>query len=79
MKQHTFIQPPKVLLRAQLDNIAIVPASLLPFKETWQKVANTMPKGSILLCHFQSTRQEQILKNIGDLFVKNGHSAYDDS
>jgi len=41
MKQYTLIQPPKVLQKARLDNIAIVPASQLPCKAVWQHVANT--------------------------------------
>jgi hypothetical protein len=74
MKNHyIFTQPPQALRKAKLDNIAIVPASLLPFKETWQKIANKMPKGSILLCHMGSTKQQQILKLVESLFKQNGH------
>ena len=41
--------PPRALKRAQLDNLALVPASLLPCKVTWQQMASELPTGSILL------------------------------
>ena len=46
--QH-FQSPPKALQRARLDNLAIVPASLLPEKTEWQALANTLPAGSTLI------------------------------
>src|SRR4051812_36885868 len=30
----------------QLDNVALVPASLLPLKSEWQKQANELPQGT---------------------------------
>ncbi len=44
-------RPPRALRRAglQLDNIALVPASLLPFKDQWQRVANGLPVGDVLM------------------------------
>ncbi len=30
------------------DNLTLVPASLLPFKDEWQRIANDLPKGSAL-------------------------------
>jgi hypothetical protein len=49
---YTFTRPPKALARktTRLDNIALVPASLLPYKEAWQQIANRMPAGSVLVC-----------------------------
>jgi hypothetical protein len=41
--------PPTALQRARLDNLAIVPASLLPEKAEWQALANTLPVGSTLI------------------------------
>jgi hypothetical protein len=46
---------PKALLKARLDNIAIVPASMLGLKALWQTAANTLPQGGVLLCHSQPT------------------------
>ena len=36
--------------KVKLDNVALVPASLLPYKEHWQQLANTLPTGSVLIC-----------------------------
>jgi hypothetical protein len=53
--------PPKALLKARLDNIAIVPASLLGLKALWQTTANTLPQGGVLLCHSpQNSRWREI-------------------
>jgi hypothetical protein len=43
--------PPQALQRpdVKLDNLAIVPASLLPNKVSYQKYANTLPRGQVLL------------------------------
>lgn len=44
-----FTRPPLGLRRAKLDNLALVPASLLPFKAKWQRLANDLPEGNILI------------------------------
>src|SRR4051812_11740704 len=43
-------RPSRVLTRrsVKLVNVALIPASLLPYKEHWQHIANELPKGSIL-------------------------------
>ncbi len=69
-----FQRPPTSLFKTQLDNIAIVPASLLPFKSTWQQIANALPKGSILICHSPTNaKQKKILEDVGSLFKQKGH------
>jgi hypothetical protein len=74
MKQYTLVQPPIALQKAKLDNVAIVPASQLPFKAVWQSVANTLPQGSILLYHFpQSKPYKQIMNKVRELFEEKGH------
>lgn len=42
--------PPRVRRgrRDRLDNLALVPANFLPFKEQWQQVANVLPDGDAL-------------------------------
>ncbi len=42
-------EPPAPLRRAKLDNLALIPASLLPFKEQWQGIANELPEGATLI------------------------------
>ena len=45
----SFAAPPVQLRRARLDNLAIVPASLLPHKAEWQALANSQPTGSTVI------------------------------
>jgi len=57
-----------------MDNIAIVPASMLGLKALWQTAANTLPKGGVLLCHSQqNTRQRKLVERIGETFKQQGH------
>jgi hypothetical protein len=73
--RYRLTNPPKALLRARMDNIAIVPASLLGVKALWQTAANTLPKGGVLLCHTQqNTRQRKLLERVGDTFRQQGHT-----
>jgi hypothetical protein len=68
-------RPPKALLKAKLDNIAIVPASMLPLKTTWQRVANTLPKRGVLLCHSRkNTRQKKLLERVEEVFKRLGYA-----
>jgi len=58
-----------------MDNIAIVPASLLGLKALWQTAANTLPQGGVLLCHSQqNARQRRLLERIGETFRQQGHA-----
>jgi hypothetical protein len=41
--------PPKALRKAMLDNLTLVPGSLLPFKERYQRIANGLPAGEVLV------------------------------
>jgi hypothetical protein len=41
--------PPKALRRARLDNLALLPASLLPFKAEYQAIANQQAPGTTLV------------------------------
>ena len=45
----SFSPPPLPIRSARLDNLAIVPASLLPDKAEWQALANALPAGSTLI------------------------------
>jgi hypothetical protein len=35
--------------RGKPGNSAVVPASMLPYKEQWQAAANSLPKGTVLV------------------------------
>jgi hypothetical protein len=45
----SFTPPPRALKRAKLDNLALLPASLLPYKDAWQQLANDQPPGTTLV------------------------------
>jgi len=45
-----FGTPRRALRKARLDNLALVPGDLLPLKEQWQRLANDLPEGSVLIC-----------------------------
>jgi hypothetical protein len=49
MRHDRFTRPPRRLRQAKLDNVALVPASLLPFKSEWQALANQLPAGAVLV------------------------------
>ena len=73
--RYRFTRPPKALLKTKLDNIAIVPASMLPFKTTWQKRANKLPKRGVLLCHSRkNTRQKKLLERVEEVFKRLGYA-----
>ena len=69
-----FTKPPKALLKAKLDNIAIVPASMLPLQQTLQALINTLPQGAVFLCHAEkNTRQRKLLERVEETFRQHGH------
>jgi peptidase E len=71
---YQFTKPPKALLQARPDNIAIVPASMLPFKKTLQELINKLPQGVVFLCHAEeNTRQRKLLERVEETFKQQGH------
>jgi hypothetical protein len=70
-----FTNPPKALLKARLDNIAIVPASMLPFQKSLRELINTLPQGAVFLCHTEeNTKQRKVLEQIEETFRRQGHA-----
>ena len=73
--RYRFTNPPKAILNTKLDNIAIVPASMLPLTETLKERVNTLPKGGVFLCYAkENSRQRKILERIGEAFREHGHT-----
>ena len=73
--QYRLTNPPKAILNARLDNIAIVPASMLPLTQTLKEKVNTLPKGGVFLCYAQeNSRQKKILERVEETFRKQGHA-----
>ena len=72
--RYRLTNPPKALLKARMDNIAIVPASMLPLTETLKEKVNTLPQGGVVLCYAaENTRQKKILERVGETFRQHGH------
>jgi hypothetical protein len=72
--RYRLTNPPKALLKARLDNIAIVPASMLPLTQTLKEKVNTLPKGGVFLCYAQeNNRQRKILERVKETFREHGH------
>jgi hypothetical protein len=72
--RYRLTHPPKALLKARLDNIAIVPASMLPLTKTLTEKVNTLAKGGVFLCYAQeNTRQRKILERVEETFKQQGH------
>ena len=68
-------QPPYALRRrgVQLDNIALVPASLLPCKATYQAIANALPRGDVLIVLPTSdTPEKRVLETAAARFAAKG-------
>lgn len=72
--RYRFTNPPKAILKARLDNIAIVPASMLPLTPIIKEKVNTLPKGGVVLCYTaENTRQRKLLERVGETFRVQGH------
>jgi hypothetical protein len=72
--RYRLTNPPKAILKARLDNIAIVPASMLPLTQTLKEKVNTLPEGGVFLCYAQeNSRQKKILERVEETFREHGH------
>ena len=51
MRNYRFSRPPKELRQksVKLDNVALVPGNLLPYKSEYQQITNDLPRGGILI------------------------------
>ena len=73
--RYRFTNPPKALLEARLDNIAIIPASMLPLTPLLKEKVNTLPKGGVFLCYAkENSRQRKILERVEETFREQGHA-----
>ena len=72
--RYRLTNPPKALLKVRLDNIAIVPASMLPLTQTLKEKVNTLPKEGVFLCYAkENSRQKKILERVEETFREHGH------
>jgi hypothetical protein len=74
MSRYTFTRPPRALRRAHPDNVAIVPASLLPFRELYQQLANNLPTGATLIVLPEAAgKSGQTLVSVAKQLRSKGH------
>jgi len=68
-------KPPRAIRKAKLDNIALVPASLLFQKGKYQTIANNLPGRGVLICETtnQKERITHILERVAAFFRQRGH------
>jgi hypothetical protein len=73
--RYKFTRAPKALRRARLDNIAIVPASMLAGKEGLAEQVKKLPRGEVLLCHTkENTKQKRTLERVKEVFLDFGYA-----
>ena len=75
MRHPSWRRGPRALRRPQvkLDNIALVPASLLPRKAEYQALANDLPQGEILLVLPPAeSRERGTMERVAQLFRAKG-------
>lgn len=74
MRTSRFTGPPRGLTRrgVKLDNIALVPASLLPFKPEWQAIANELPDGETLIVLPAQAKQQRIARAVASQLREKG-------
>ncbi len=74
MNKYHVIKPPRAVRKARLDNLALVPASLLPFKEQWQEVANSKAGEHVLIVlPTVENRPQNVLKRVAAELREKGH------
>lgn len=73
-KPYRFTRPSPALRRANLDNLALLPANLLPYKAQWQQIANGLPKGNILIVLPETNRPLRMTtQTVATLLEADGH------
>ncbi len=74
MKKYHIIKSPRAVRKARLDNLAVVPVSLLPFKEQWQDVANSKPGEHVLIVLPEvEKRPRRVLEQVAAELREKGH------
>ena len=67
-------RPPRAIRKAKLDNITLVPASLLFHKGKYQTIANNLPGRGVLICQTEKKeRLTYVLERVAAFFRQHGH------
>ncbi len=74
-RPYQFRRHPRALRKAKLDNLAMVPASLLPFKEQWQEVANSKAAEEVLIVlPTLEQRSRRLVEQVATQLREKGHA-----
>ncbi len=74
MSSHRISRAPGAIRNARLDNLALVPASMLPYKEQWQRIANELPQGStLIILPSPSSKQRRNCEKVARQLREAGH------
>jgi hypothetical protein len=57
-----------------LANVVLAPANLLAFKVQWQKLANSLPEGGVVVVLPSAWRQREILEQVAEELRKLGRN-----
>jgi hypothetical protein len=68
-----FVRAPQALRKARMDNIAIVPASVLLEEKHYKVTTRTLRPGSVLLCRAKMQKTNQVLEKVAAYFEGHGH------
>lgn len=75
MRRHRFRQAPRRVRNAQLENVALVPGNLFPFKKEYQAIANELPVGSTLIILPKSeSRSKRALESVASILKAKGQA-----
>jgi hypothetical protein len=62
-------------MRARLNNIAIVPASMLASQAQLKEQIKKLPRGRVFLCHTkENTKQRKVLERVKEVFWRFGYA-----
>ncbi len=71
--QYRFTLPPRSVQRARKDNLALVPGNVLSQKAIYQHIANSLPRGAVLIVlPSDSPVQKQAMLDVARQLGKQG-------
>ena len=73
--RYRFTRPPRAIRRASLDNIAIVPASMLASQKSLQEKVKKFPRRQVFLYHTkENIKQKRVLEHVKEIFRRLGYA-----
>ena len=73
--RYKLTRPPRAIRRAKLENIAIVPASMLASQKSLKEKVKRLPRRQLFLCHTkENMKQKRILEHVKEVFQRLGYA-----